>query len=107
MLSIFRIMMICVSSALLTSAATLSAGAVAEGPHQVDFTRDNRPILANNCFHCRGPDAGGRQAELRLDVWQNAGELRGAEAVIAAGEPDEGELIARITRDDPDVRMPP
>jgi hypothetical protein len=74
---------------------------------EIDFTRDVRPILANNCFHCHGPDASERQAELRLDVWQSAGELRGAEAVISAGKPDESELINRITSDDPDIRMPP
>ncbi len=79
----------------------------ADPADDLDFNRDVRPILANNCFHCHGPDAGERQAELRLDVWPNAGELRGAEAVIASGKPDESELIARITSDDADVRMPP
>jgi hypothetical protein len=73
----------------------------------VDFTRDVRPILADNCFHCHGPDAGERQADLRLDVRQAAGDIRGAGAVIEAETPDESEFIARITSDEPDVRMPP
>jgi hypothetical protein len=73
----------------------------------VNFTRDVRPILADNCFHCHGPDSAERQADLRLDVWQDAGDIRGAEAVIVARKVEESELIARITSDDPGVRMPP
>ena len=34
----------------------------------LSFNRDIRPILANHCFACHGPDAGQREAELRLDV---------------------------------------
>ena len=66
-----------------------------------------RPILANNCFHCHGPDAAERKADLRLDVWDSAGDLHGAEAVIDSKNPAESELIKRITSDDPDEHMPP
>ena len=67
----------------------------------VDFNRDIRPILADRCFQCHGPDANARKAELRLDV-----EADAKKAVIIAGDPDASELIKRISSDDPDERMP-
>ena len=41
-------------------------------PAQVEFNRDVRPILSDNCFHCHGPDKNARQAELRLDIRDEA-----------------------------------
>src|SRR4051812_43278560 len=79
----------------------------ADSTPAVNFARDVRPILANNCFHCHGPDAGHREADLRLDVWDSAGKLHGAQAVIDSKKLAESELIKRITSDDPDVHMPP
>jgi len=77
----------------------VAATATAEPIH---FSRDILPILSDRCFLCHGPDAGSRKADLRLDL-----EASAKEAVILPGEPDESELILRITSDDPDVRMPP
>jgi hypothetical protein len=74
---------------------------------EVDFSRDVRPILSDNCFACHGFDEGGRAAGLRLDQFDGATEDLGGYAAIVPGRPDESELIARITSDDEDAVMPP
>lgn len=67
----------------------------------VDFRKEIRPILSEKCFHCHGPDAATRQADLRLDLAESA------QSVLAMGEDQTNELLRRITSDDPDERMPP
>jgi hypothetical protein len=69
-------------------------------PEVVQFNRDIRPILSNNCFLCHGPDKGRRKANMRLDLATEAKE------VIVPGKPAQSELWARITATDPDERMP-
>ena len=66
------------------------------------YNRDIRPILVDRCFACHGPDSGTRQAELRLDNAEGAHEW-----VVVPGDSAASEVIARVTSDDPDVRMPP
>ena len=34
---------------------------------KLEYNRDVRPILAENCFACHGPDSAARKADLRLD----------------------------------------
>ncbi|HEX4415595.1 MAG TPA: PSD1 and planctomycete cytochrome C domain-containing protein [Lacipirellulaceae bacterium] len=93
--------------ALLTAIWNVSVIVAAEPAASVDFNRDVRPILSNNCFRCHGPDPKDREADLRLDVWKSVGKMHGAEAVIDADHPGDSELVKRITSDDPDERMPP
>jgi len=77
-------------------------------PHSVNFAREIRPILSDNCFTCHGPDDQKRKASLRLDTREGAfGKLKGGSLAIVPGKPDESELIFRIESDDPDLRMPP
>jgi hypothetical protein len=74
----------------------------------VQFNRDIRPILSDNCFQCHGPDPGQRQVSLRLDTETGLrDELESGGRAVVAGKPQESELIRRIMADDPDVRMPP
>ena len=68
---------------------------------QVSFKRDIRPILSDNCFHCHGPDANHREADLRLDTEE------GARTAMEVGKPDESELFRRLVSHDLDERMPP
>ena len=74
---------------------------------EIQFNRDIRPILSDNCFACHGPDAAHRKAGLRLDTFSGArADLDGISAVVP-GEPIKSELIARITANKPKDRMPP
>ncbi len=70
---------------------------------EVEFNRDIRPILAENCFYCHGQDANQRQADLRLD--DRAAAIAGG--AIVPGDVEASELIARILSDDADTLMPP
>src|SRR5437879_2110836 len=74
---------------------------------EVQFNRDIRPILSNNCFYCHGPDEKKREAKLRLDVRESAIEERDGVRAIVPGQPDESELIVRILTHDADELMPP
>jgi Protein of unknown function (DUF1553)/Protein of unknown function (DUF1549)/Planctomycete cytochrome C len=73
----------------------------------VQFSSDVRPILANACFHCHGPDDDSREAELRLDQRDGLFEDRGGYSAVVPHKVDESELIRRILSDDPDEQMPP
>ena len=84
---------------LLVDLATSRAG--------VDFNRQIRPILSENCFQCHGPDAKARKAKLRLDDQASATMDRDGMRVVVPGDPKASELIARISLDDPDEVMPP
>jgi hypothetical protein len=67
------------------------------------FNRDIRPILAENCFACHGPDKRTRKAGLRLDDRE---EAVGAEAIVP-GKPDQSALVERIFSKEPRHQMPP
>lgn len=74
---------------------------------RIDFNRDVRPIISDNCFACHGFDQGTRMGDLRLDRREDAMADRGGYAVIVPGRPDRSLLIERVTSTDPDLVMPP
>src|SRR5437588_7805252 len=82
--------------------ASLTSPALAANDRPL-FNRDIRPILAENCFACHGPDKAARKANLRLDRRDDA---IAAEAIVP-GKADKSLLIERIFADDPAQRMPP
>ena len=73
----------------------------------ISYNRDIRPILSENCFACHGMDAGNREADLRLDLYEAAVGKEEDGAAIVAGQPDESLIWQRILETDPDVVMPP
>ncbi|MCY3759523.1 MAG: c-type cytochrome, partial [Acidobacteria bacterium] len=85
----------------------LHAAEPGESP-PVDFNRDIRPILADNCYACHGPDQNQRMAGLRLDLQDSAlGRLDSGHRAIVPGNPEESQLIRRITAGDEALKMPP
>lgn len=74
----------------------------------VNFSREVLPILADRCFHCHGPDASHRKADLRLDEESEAKrDLGGGLVAILPGKPEDSEVWKRILSSDPDEVMPP
>lgn len=75
---------------------------------KVDFNRDVRPVLSDNCYACHGPDAAHRKAGLRLDLKDSAlAKLKSDNFAIVPGDLGRSELISRITTQDEDDLMPP
>ncbi len=81
--------------------------AAAEPAPPIEFNRDIRPILADACFHCHGPDKARRKANLRLDVEADAKAARAGKSAVVPGNLEKSELIRRIAAHDPAERMPP
>jgi hypothetical protein len=87
------------ASLLVAASASIAAAAEPE----IEYNRDIRPILVDNCFACHGADSAARQADLRLDVRETALEM----GAIVPGDLSESGLVDRIESDDPDLVMPP
>ena len=72
-------------------------------PATVDFNRDIRPILSENCYQCHGPDKNKRKAGLRLDTKEG---LFGKARDVVPGKPEASDLYRRLVSDDREERMP-
>src|SRR5436190_4440988 len=82
-------------------------GAAGADGRAVSYLREVRPILAQHCFQCHGPDEAARKAKLRLDLKDHAFAERKGRHVIAQGDLDDSLVWERITADEADRRMPP
>jgi cytochrome c553 len=92
-------------AAVCCGAFCLSADAATTG--DVQYNRDIRPILVENCFSCHGPDSAARKAHLRLDRFDDATAARKDDShAIVPGKPKESEVVSRINATDEDI-MPP
>src|SRR5947208_10792443 len=77
-------------------------------PGAIEYNRDIRPIISENCFACHGADSAARKAGLRLDRFEDATAPRkDAEPAIIPGKAEASLLVQRINAKDPDDIMPP
>ena len=91
------------SAGLLAGSSVTQAGPSAADSRPLDFNRDIRPILSENCFYCHGQDGQKREADLRLDDRAAAIEA----GAIVPGDSGASTMLERIHSTDPDVQMPP
>ncbi len=87
--------------AVLTASCLVTFGYDAQAEKPLDYNRDVRPILSENCFYCHGPDPEHRESDLRFDEEEAAKDY-----AIVPGDLESSEFYQRIIAD-PDSRMPP
>jgi hypothetical protein len=90
--------------------STLSSLAMAEDvpvPDVIEFNRDVRPILSENCYACHGPDGNKREAELRLDTEAGLFGKGAKKHPIVPSQLAESDLFQRVTTSVADEKMPP
>ncbi|MEI8381194.1 MAG: DUF1553 domain-containing protein [Planctomycetota bacterium] len=101
---------------LLSFAVTLMMALNQARPGQgadrpVDFTRDIRTILSNNCFFCHGPDTKERKGGtdgLRFDTAEGiVADLGDGKRAVVPGQPEKSELMHRVRSVNADEVMPP
>jgi hypothetical protein len=85
------------------AAVLASLAGAACAADKLEYNRDVRPILAENCFACHGPDSAARKADLRLDKREVAIEHE----AIVPGKPNQSSIVERVFAEDVDTVMPP
>ncbi len=98
---------LCVVALVFALPHAAAIGADAPLPAVIEFNRDVRPILSENCYACHGPDANKREAELRLDTEAGLFGKGAKKPPIVPAKLDESELIKRVTSPAPEHLMPP
>ena len=97
------------SCAVLTAVvASICASFAMAEDRKIEFNRDVRPILSNNCYLCHGPDKNQLQAGLRLDKREVAtSKLESGQTAIIPHDVVASSMIDRITTGDSTLKMPP
>jgi Protein of unknown function (DUF1553)/Protein of unknown function (DUF1549)/Concanavalin A-like lectin/glucanases superfamily/Planctomycete cytochrome C len=97
-----------VSASLAWILSATRAAPAAEAPTKpVDFNREIRPILSDNCFKCHGPDEKMRMANMRLDETEGLFVDRGGYKIIVPGNSAQSKIYQKISSKDVAFRMPP
>src|SRR5438067_13149854 len=100
-----------VGAVILTLAAGVtprrSALAADASGRPISYLKEVRPILAQHCFRCHGPDEAARKGKLRLDLKDAAFAARAGKHVIVPGRLADSLVWERITNPDDGERMPP
>jgi hypothetical protein len=96
------------SALLLSASALISLHASRAAPlGKIEFNRDVRPILSENCYACHGFDPKHREGDLRLDTFDGATQDRDGARGIVPGDLSKSDAWQRIISDDKDELMPP
>src|SRR5438128_12530871 len=101
--------LVMLGAALAATISFTSANQVAAVmQNTISFNRDIRPILADTCFLCHGPDKNSRKAGLRLDLREEAiRKTKSGIIPIVPGKPEDSEIIRRVFATDEYEVMPP
>jgi uncharacterized protein DUF1553/uncharacterized protein DUF1549/concanavalin A-like lectin/glucanase superfamily protein/cytochrome c len=101
-----KVQFIVLCGAIGSICLSLFLSAVSAGGQKpsVDFDREVRPIISDNCFACHGPDEKERKAKLRFDTKEGAFAKPG---VITPGDASKSRLYQRVSSKDQDMVMPP
>lgn len=89
---------VCWFAAILAIVPTMRSDAGSSSP---SYSREIRPLLADHCFACHGPDEHKRKADVRLDT------ADGIAAVVDQDTWQNSLLLERIVTEDSDAIMPP
>jgi hypothetical protein len=90
-----------------TAANAVAAAGAAHGKGRVDFNRDIKPLLSDNCYYCHGPDEQKRKAKIRLDTREGLFATRHDEPVVKPKDATASLLWQRVSSTDADEIMPP
>jgi mono/diheme cytochrome c family protein len=101
-----RTLVPCLLALLTASTGPAAAQPARPNPAQVEFFEKHvRPVLADNCFKCHGPDK--QRSGLRLD--SRPAVLRGGDSgpVVDLQSPEASTLVKAIRYQDANLNMPP
>ncbi len=88
--------------ALCAAAQICSGASQPKAASKIEFNRDVRALLSDNCFACHGPDEKQRKAKLRFDIKEEAFKpAKSGDFAIVPGDLKKSQLVARITSQGP------